>query len=153
MKMGKQIKGKKQKLWLLVLSCILLILEGCSNVNLVTQSGFPLPNSAVVINYDPFQLINDENYIKATLTMAQAETLHKSFLARPISRYLDATFLPKQFPRIPGNKQWTPQSIKKYWSGSFDIGQGQDAYYCQYIFDIHDTTSVVFYFYGISSIQ
>jgi hypothetical protein len=130
-----------------------LLLRGCGNGNLVSDSGFPLPRSAVVINYSPMNLIYDENYIKAKLTMAQAKSLRQAFLKQPRSKYLSASIRPKDIPVIAGNKQWNPLSVKKYWSGSFDSGQGKDAYYCQYIFDIQNPSSVILYFHGIASTQ
>jgi hypothetical protein len=144
---------KSKLLKLVIALCGILPLHGCGNSNLVSDSGFPLPNSAVIINYNPANLIYDEHYIKANLTMAQAKALYKSFLAQPKSKYLDSSIMPKDLPLIPGNKQWNPLSVKKYWSGSFAIGKGQDAYYCQYSFDAKYASSVILYFHGVSSNQ
>ena len=144
---------KSQLLKSVIALCAILPLHGCGNSNLVSDSGFPLPSSTVIINYNPANLIYDEHYIKAKLTMAQAKALHKSFSAQPKSKYLASSIVPKDLPLIAGNKQWNPLSVKKYWSGSFDIGKGQDASYCQYIFDIQNPSSVILYFHGIWSNQ
>ncbi len=133
--------------------CVLLSLQGCGNNNLVSSSGLPLPRSTVTINYNPTNLIYDEHYIKAQLTMAQVKALRQSFLKQPKSKYLSSSITPKDIPMIAGNKQWNPLAVGKYWSGSFDIGQGKDAYYCQYIFDIQNPSSVTLYFHGVASTQ
>jgi hypothetical protein len=81
-----KVKGIKSKLLKCVIAlCTSLPLHECGNSNLVIDSGFSLPNSAVVINYNPVNLIYDEHYIKAKLTLAQAKALHQSFAAQPKS--------------------------------------------------------------------
>ena len=145
--------GKSKLLKSVFAFCVIFMLHGCGNGNLVSDSGFPLPRSAVIINYNPENLIYDEHYIKAKLTMAQAKALYKSFSAQPKSKYLASSIAPKELPPIADNKQWNPLSAKKYWSGSFDIGTGPGAYYCQYILDIQNASSVILYFHGVSSTQ
>src|SRR5690606_1125189 len=109
--------GKSKLLKSVFAFCAIFILHGCGNGNLVSGSGFPLPRSAVILNYNPVNLIYDEHYIKAKLTMTQAKALHKAFLAQPKSKYLASSIVPNDLPLIAGNKQWNPLSVKKYWSG------------------------------------
>lgn len=131
---------------------ISLILSGCgSGANSLSQWGFPLNNSSIIIDETPWNLKGEEKFVKAKLTLTQAQTLRKAFASIPASKVFFVPIAPKDIQPLSGNAQWTPQRVKKYWSGSFDKQEGSSIFYCQYIFDTKNTNNIILYFYAITS--
>lgn len=117
----------------------------------MSQWGFPLNNSSIVIDEAPWNLKGEEKFVKANLTLTQAQTIRKAFTSLPASKVFSPSIAPKDIHPMSGNPQWTPQTVKKYWSGSFDKRDGSSVFYCQYIFDTKNTNNIVLYFYAITS--
>jgi hypothetical protein len=120
---------------------------GCSNHdNFLGDMGFTFSKSSLVVDENPFQLREEVRYIKATLTYSQAKTLYKQFKSQRASQAFAPPITPKSILRI-SNTSWNPQSVKKYWSDSFEKSH-TETYQCKYIFDIQNPGNITLYFYA-----
>jgi len=144
-------KLKWQAAILIAVFCI-VALCGCSGSgNFLSREGFIPPNAPVLVNDTPGSLTSDVHYIVMNLTPAQAKSLWLKFkMQKPVSRFSPPVTPKRMSPSVTGNALWKPQTVKKYWSGSFLTGKGSYPYHCRYVFDMAKPGAVVLYFYAIS---
>jgi len=131
--------------------CVVALCGCGGSGNFLSREGFVPPNAPVLVNDTPGSLTSDIHYIVMNLTPTQAKSLLLRFKKqKPVSRF-PAPVTPKQMPPASTpNALWKPQTVKKYWSGSFLTGKGSYPYHCRYVFDNGKPGVVVLYFYAIS---
>jgi len=95
----------------------------------------------------PWNLKGEQMFIKANLTLAEAETLRKTFASQTAP---EAFYTPKELQSHLSDPQWKPSLVKKSWDGSFEKTDLGSLYHCQYIFDIEDSNKIALYFYAIT---
>ena len=147
-----QNKKLKSEVALSAIMFCVATLCGCGgNSNFLSDEGFVPPNAPLLLNDTEGGLVSDVRYIVMNLTPAQAKALLLSFKKQKPSSYLAPPNNPKQMPPAwTPNALWKPQTVKKYWSGSFERGASSYPFQCFYTFDISKPATVVLYFYAVS---